>query len=187
MAEMADRQVNIRCFPRVDLDEIEAADAAILPVFAGERPLPSLAGLVDWRLYGQLSRLLLRGQLTGAPGESWILPSQGLLPFEKILLYGMGPREALTQHTCREAIFEMAKALGGVRAQRQVWPLWDMGAGLLDPVEVAELTLSLSVSILGEGGILEVVGGGAWCQALRDALQQVTGHSSDGVRITLMR
>src|SRR3954465_8128541 len=39
-----------------------------------ERPLQGLAGLLDWRLDGEISRFLRAGGLSGRPGECAYLP-----------------------------------------------------------------------------------------------------------------
>ena len=68
----------------------EDFDLAVLPVFADERPLVGLAGLVDWRASGRLSRLLLRGHLSGAPGERLLTPGGSALPARRLVLLGAG-------------------------------------------------------------------------------------------------
>ena len=40
------------------------ADLAVVPLFAGERPLLGAAGRVDWRLCGRLSHLFAAGHLS---------------------------------------------------------------------------------------------------------------------------
>ena len=46
--------------------------------------------LVDWRLCGAISRILLRGRATGALGETVLIPAQPRLPFDKLFLFGVG-------------------------------------------------------------------------------------------------
>ena len=62
----------------------------VLSFFADERPLHGAAGLADWRLYGQLSRLILAGRCTGGRGETLMLPAGPRLPFERVFLFGLG-------------------------------------------------------------------------------------------------
>ena len=49
-------------------------DTVCLFVSEDERPLGGAAGFVDWRLCGQLSRLLVDGFFKGTRGESLLLP-----------------------------------------------------------------------------------------------------------------
>lgn len=80
--------------PRLErLDEV-TLDALALPIFEDERPLRGLAGEVDWRLCGLLSRWILRGRVTGAVGERVLLPPGRRLAVEKLFLFGLGPRGA---------------------------------------------------------------------------------------------
>src|SRR6266446_3210351 len=48
-----------------------------------ERPLTGLAGLVDWRLSGRLSRLIRAGLVIGAAGEALLTPPGMRLAFKK--------------------------------------------------------------------------------------------------------
>ncbi|HET8732287.1 MAG TPA: hypothetical protein VFM45_00805, partial [Anaeromyxobacteraceae bacterium] len=69
----------------LSLAVLDALDVEALAVLVGpERPLQGLAGLVDWRLCGALTRALRGGLYAGAPGEALLLlagperPLQGL-------------------------------------------------------------------------------------------------------------
>lgn len=73
------------------LDELSGT-CLVLTCFADDRPLRGLTSLVDWRLNGQLSKLLLRDFVDGHFQESLLAPIHGRLPFGQILLIGMGKR-----------------------------------------------------------------------------------------------
>lgn len=77
------------------LDELRA-DALVLPFFAEERPLRGPAGMIDWRLRGQLSKLRLAGRLRGTAFERVLVPGKPLTSFDKVFLVGMGPEAELT-------------------------------------------------------------------------------------------
>jgi hypothetical protein len=91
------------------LDELRA-DALVLPFFDDERPLRGSASLIDWRLRGQLSRLRLRGRLTGRAFERVLVPGRPLTGFDKVFLLGLGPPDAMNathaEAACR-AVFEL--------------------------------------------------------------------------------
>jgi len=72
--------------------------------FAEMRPLGGVNGLVDWRLLGRLSRLVIDGFLTGAPDESLLFPLGGRLPQDRLLLLGLGQRERFGEHVFRRAL-----------------------------------------------------------------------------------
>jgi len=64
----------------------------VLTYFSDERPLRGLSGLVDWRLNGNLSRMVQSGRLTGNWGEQLLYPQAGRLPFRNIVMFGLGDR-----------------------------------------------------------------------------------------------
>ena len=68
------------------------ADVAIVPLFAGERPLRAAAGRVDWRLCGRLSHLFAAGRLTGAAGEAVLIPGGGGIFSPRVIGLGAGER-----------------------------------------------------------------------------------------------
>jgi len=57
-------------------------DTLVVPLPSDERPLRGDAGEVDWRVCGSISRMLLNGEVTGAPGEAILLP--GLRPLRVV-------------------------------------------------------------------------------------------------------
>jgi len=75
-----------------DLPALDAAavDAVVLFVGEEERPLFGLAGLVDWRLAGGLTRLLRDQLLVGSLGESLLTLAPGL-PTPRVFVFGLGP------------------------------------------------------------------------------------------------
>ncbi|MSP90242.1 MAG: hypothetical protein EXR79_00315 [Myxococcales bacterium] len=101
--------------PRLDvLDEI-AADLVVLTGFADDRPLVGLTGLIDWRLNGRLSHLVLTGFIDGHFRETLLLPSGHRLPFPRAVYIGMGRRAEFSPQrfddTCRHC-FATLRGLG---------------------------------------------------------------------------
>jgi len=68
------------------------APALVLGVFLDERPLRGAAGLIDWRMNGYLSRLLLARCLLGEANESTLVATQGRVRAGAVLLVGLGVR-----------------------------------------------------------------------------------------------
>ena len=101
--------------PRVDLiaasllalDE-HPADVLVLTAFADERPLPGLAGLVDWRLNGRLSDWMLGGFATGQTHEKVLCPTQGRLPQPLVLIIGLGLKSQHRADRARSVAIEAA-------------------------------------------------------------------------------
>ena len=80
-------------FYPLTLEAVDQAQAESLCLFVGEdeRPLQGLAGLVDWRLAGGLSRFLRSGLVTGKSGDALLTMTGPRLGFEKLFIFGMGP------------------------------------------------------------------------------------------------
>jgi hypothetical protein len=74
------------------MEALDQADAEALCLFVSEdeRPLTGLAGLVDWRLSGRLSRMIRAGLVVGAAGEALLTPPGMRLAFKKLFLFGLG-------------------------------------------------------------------------------------------------
>ncbi len=68
-------------------------DAFVVFVAEDERPLVGLAGLLDWRLAGALTRLLEAEALTGRLTEALLTVTNGRLAAPRILAFGVGPLE----------------------------------------------------------------------------------------------
>ncbi len=68
----------------------------VLTTFTDDRPLRGLAGQVDWRLNGRLSRWLLDEFVDAHYREVTLTPLAGQLPFQRLLLVGLGSRQDYT-------------------------------------------------------------------------------------------
>jgi len=78
------------------LDTLEGVDTLCLFVAEDERPLSGAAGLSDWRLCGQLSRLLVDGFFSGAADDSVLLTSNGRMAPGRIVVFGLGRKDRLS-------------------------------------------------------------------------------------------
>lgn len=72
-----------------NLDEIEN-DLALILAYQNVRPLRGQAGLLDWRLNGYLSDLILGNRFQGGMGEALLMPSQGRVGVKELLILGLG-------------------------------------------------------------------------------------------------
>lgn len=70
--------------------DVQECDVLVTGFFTDERPLGGSTGLIDWRLNGMLSRLLIERKLTGDWKETTLIPSQGRVTPRMILLLGLG-------------------------------------------------------------------------------------------------
>lgn len=121
----------------LSLAVLDALDVEALALLVGpERPLQGLAGLVDWRLCGALTRALQGGLYAGSPGEALLLPTGGRLPATRVVALGLpAPLRAdafaaAARHACqvlsRAGCSSFAAALPAVEGAEpaQVAGLW---------------------------------------------------------------
>lgn len=108
------------------LDRLDVGDL-IAFVAEDELPLRGLAGLVDWRLCGGLTRQVRAGILSGAAGEVLLTVSGGRLPVQRIFLFGVGRVASLERSRpgawLPEALAAVARA-GGRRVATEL-PAWE--------------------------------------------------------------
>ncbi len=99
------------------LDALGGVDALCLFVAEDDRPLPTTAGYVDWRMCGALSRVLKGGLFTGVKDDWLLLPSDGKLPVPRIFVVGLGPRKALDAATLGEVLGNAARVLAKAKVE----------------------------------------------------------------------
>lgn len=120
----------------LSLEALDATgvDTLCLFVVSDERPLGGAAGYADWRLCGQLSRLLVDGFLEGSRGESLLLPSVGRMGPGRVVVLGVGPQaEASHPAAIRGALEQAADVLNRVRVDSVAIEL--PGRATLGPAE----------------------------------------------------
>lgn len=144
-------------FVAPDLRKLDLLDAEAMavPVHRDERPLRGATGLLDWRLCGRISQLLVRGRVTGREGERVLVPTGGRLSFDKVVLVGAGRSEALDVAHAQRVVGTMLEVLDGLRIRRaalalpgRTWELLDATAAMdvlapmiLEPHEQDAITI----------------------------------------------
>ena len=138
--------MDIRFLPP-DLRRLDEAnvEVAACSFWLDERPLRGFAALLDWRMGGRLSALVVSGFVRGDEGELLLVPGKPHLPFEKLLLLGLGPRAGFDEDVFRRGILRVASALEGLRVRRAVVELPGRGAAAID----AERAITLAFECLG--------------------------------------
>jgi len=122
------------------LDDV-SAELIACAVWEDSRPLTGLSGLLDWRLAGRLSKLARESFLVGSLGEVLVLPGRPRLPFDKVVVLGLGPRASFGDDAFREAIGKLLSTLEGLHVKRAVVELPGRGDGAVEPERAAELVL----------------------------------------------
>jgi hypothetical protein len=77
-----------------NLDDIDNELALVL-TYQDQRPLKGQAGLLDWRLNGYLSRLILNNRFMGQWGEALLMPSNGRVGAKELLVLGLGASQQI--------------------------------------------------------------------------------------------
>lgn len=126
---------------KLDLSGTEVLVASLTP---GERPPRGIAGLCDWRLGGRVSRLIASGFATGALGEVLLLSGRPKLPFDKLLLFGVGAREDFSELVFRAVIERVLATLEGLRARTAVVELPGRHFDGISPERAADILLEIS-------------------------------------------
>jgi len=106
-----------------------------------ERPPHGLAGMVDWRLAGRLSRLIESGFATGNAGEVLLVPGKPRLPFDKVVLFGIGPVAEFDEAVFRSVVENMLATLEGLRSRTAVVELPGRHWGAIAPERAADILL----------------------------------------------
>jgi Cytosol aminopeptidase family, N-terminal domain len=100
-------------------------DLGVVPVFSDERPLLGLAGLIDWRGSGCLSKLVRSGFCSlgyggqggqGEQGEQVLLPCDRRLPVDRLVLVGLGPREHYDEARARALAEQSVRVALGLQS-----------------------------------------------------------------------
>jgi hypothetical protein len=100
--------------PTIRRLENASSDLAVLYCFEEMRPFQGITSLVDWRLHGHLSRMVIEGFFTGKLGVPLLVPLERQLPQQYLLLLGIGRRGTFDETVCREALcrtFEIGRGL----------------------------------------------------------------------------
>ncbi len=126
-------------------------DAILVLVPEDERPLRQDAGIVDWRLGGEVSRLLGSRFCSGTFGEATLLPAGGGLAAWRVLLFGVGLVDALHGRSLERALTLAGAKLLEIRAR----------SGVLALPEGLDLDRHARTILIGLGRAVAVVHGRA--------------------------
>ena len=132
-------------FVSPDLRRLDGVESEVLalPFFSDLRPLRGAAGLVDWRMCGFLSKLLIRGRIDGSPSELTLLPSSERLSVDKILLVGLGASNGFTPKRFDDAVRRILEAATRARMRSCVLELPGRNIGAIRPADAMERFLKI--------------------------------------------
>jgi len=93
-------------------------DLVVAGVYADERPLRGVAGLVDWRTGTWLTHALRQGWLAGAPGEALLFPPGRRLGVRAVAAVGLGPAAGFDAARAAAAATHVAELAAGLGARK---------------------------------------------------------------------
>lgn len=99
-------------------DQARPGQLLSVGLWSDVRPLRGACGLLDWRMCGKLSSLLVAGKVGGADGEQTLLPSGGRLAWRLILAAGLGRRADFSEKRFRAAVRRILKTMRGLQLTR---------------------------------------------------------------------
>lgn len=121
--------------------DLAVSEVLALPLSEGEKPPRGVAGLIDYRLGGALSELMKSGFVTGALGETLLLPGRPKLRFDKVVCFGTGRVAQFNEQTYRSVIEHMLDTIAELGVRRAVVELPGRSIGAIAPERAAELLL----------------------------------------------
>lgn len=130
----------------LELLEVEVLAAFL---FADQRPLVGAAGLLDWRLDGEVTRMLQAGRISGSRGEQLVLRAGGKLKTQWVLLVGAGKRGDCSDRQIKTLFKELCKCCNraGFKQVGVALPL-DFQASLSIPEDLAATAEELHVQFM---------------------------------------
>jgi len=130
-------------FTRPSLRTLDQAGTEVLvaSIATDERPPHGVAGLVDWRLAGKVSHLLEEGFIEGSVGEVTLIPGRPKLPFDKLILFGVGERTQFNERIFNFVVDAILETLEGLRVRAAVVELPGRPFEGIAPERAADLLL----------------------------------------------
>jgi hypothetical protein len=139
-------------FTHAPLDEVPN-QLALITAFEDVRPLKGRAGLADWRFNGKLSQFILTSKFKGTRGEALLMPTQGRLDSQELLLLGMGAKQAVTEHEVPHLLNLMVEKILLKKSRSFCLSLSDLVPGMFEWRNTVRLFVSM---ISGRGEEMSV-------------------------------
>lgn len=123
------------------LDDLDT-EVLMFSVWSDTRPSHGIAGLCDFRLGGWISSLERKGSITGELGETVLLPGKPRLPFEKLVIFGAGPRASFDERVLEVLATSIMRTANDLGARAVVLELPGRHDGLIAADRAADILLS---------------------------------------------
>jgi hypothetical protein len=128
-----------------DLRAIDRLSGEVLlcSLFEDERPPRGVAGLLDFRMNARLSRLCVHGFLTGRAGETLLVPGRPKVPFDKIVVVGLGPEAGFDDAAFERSLSAALRTLADLQVRRATLELPGRQASAVDATRAMTVLTSL--------------------------------------------
>lgn len=133
-------------FVAPDLRQLDLVTTEILvaPIGEDERPPQGTAGLVDYRLAGQISRLIANHTVSGTVGQIHLIAGRPRTSFDRVLLLGEGNPVEMNLHVYAKVLAQLLASLQHLGARRAVVELPGRRNSLIEPGPAVEILLELT-------------------------------------------
>ncbi len=121
--------------------DLLGTEVLVSTLASDERPPHGVTGLLDFRLAGRISRLIESGFATGRVGEVLLVPGKPKLPFDKLLLFGIGKQSEFNDPVFRAVLEKILRTLEGLRARTAVVELPGRHFDAISPERAADILL----------------------------------------------
>ncbi len=130
---------------KITSDTLDDVDNRLALVFAYRdvRPLKGQAGLLDWRLNGYLSKLIKKHRFSGDWGESLLMPAQGRVGVEELLVLGLGKSSEIADQNLPQYVSLILEKLLRKNTVSFCVSLSDLAQGMFEWRNTVRLFLSM--------------------------------------------
>jgi len=131
-------------FVNPELASLDELDSEVLAcsIWSDARPSHGLAGLCDFRLAGRIAELEKKSLITGDLGEVVLLPGKPRLTFDKLILFGAGPRATFDEETFRRVVLRMLETMEALSTRVSVVELPGRYEDLIPAERAADILLA---------------------------------------------
>jgi hypothetical protein len=132
--------------PQLELLDDINCEALAIPFFSEERPLQGAFGLVDWRLCGLISRMIVHKRINGSFKECILIPGRPRVGVEKLFLFGLGPEDAFDESVLETISEYILKTLASVGVRTFAMVLPGRATDRIEPERAIEVFLQVADS-----------------------------------------
>ncbi|MCP5467969.1 MAG: hypothetical protein H7A32_01715 [Deltaproteobacteria bacterium] len=127
---------------RDSLDKVQA-ELAIIFAYEDIRPLKGQAGILDWRLNGQLSRFILDHRFNAAKGEALLMPSGARVGVDQLMILGLGAVDKINDQNIPQYLTLMLQKLMAKKTRSFCLTMSDLASGLFEWRNTVRLFISM--------------------------------------------